>query len=245
MGDRRSSRALTGSGLNPRAPDRYRAACRSLRYRLRLTERHGSVLVALAGLAPTLAQRPHPGGHGLDAASGSCFSYHCQRQPDPHGVGGHGHLHLFVPAAPGAEPTHLIAVSLEARGLPIGLFTLNRWVAGDAWLPAAATAALLERFSFPAPRRGAAAEQGGTDPRLGRWLTHILAFYRPEITALLEERDACLARRAQGSGLEAALDDRRLEIRSQRPIDWSADLARLQARLRPGPTPWSKADGCP
>ncbi|MCP9792654.1 TIGR04283 family arsenosugar biosynthesis glycosyltransferase [Vulcanococcus limneticus Candia 3F8] len=226
-----SSRTLSGSGIDPRALQRYRAACRSLRLWLRLTERHGSVVVALTGGGTVVAERHYPEGDGRDPTSGAQFYYHCHRDG-----GEHGHLHLFVPAAPGAELTHLIGISLDARGLPIGLFTLNRWVAADAWLPAAETLPLLERFAFPVPdglSAGASApEPRRLDPHLGRWLTHFLVFYRPVIAALLQERDACLERHAQAGEREAALEDRRLEIPSSRSIDWSADLAALQAEIQ-------------
>ncbi len=144
-------------------------------------------------------------------------------------------------------------------------------MSADAWLPAAETIPLLERFTFPVPgRRGSrgiplagATESAGTagsgssggeaaapatadvcgapfqeqapsqpDPLLGRWLTHFLIVYREEIQALLHERDACLERHAPAGDREAALEDCGLEIPSSRPIDWSADLAAIQATIQ-------------
>ncbi len=205
---------------------RYGAACRSLRYWLRLTRTHGSVIAALTGSDSVLANNHYPENDVIDSESGSQFYYHCHRGEEEH-----GHLHLFLPASPGAQLTHLIGISLDPRGLPLGLFTLNRWVANDAWLPAAETIALLERFHFPVP---GPVKGPSPDPALGRWLTHFLLLYRPVVAALLLERDARLAELAQSASLEAALDDRALDIPSYRPIDWSADLDRIQAQLRPG-----------
>lgn len=196
------------------------------------------MVAALTGDGVIQAERHYPAGDCRDPESGAQFYYHCHREG-----GEHGHLHLFLPVTPGAELTHLIGISLDARGLPIGLFTLNRWVAEDAWLPAAETSPLLEKFTFPVPdRRGSwatplagtaeSAAPGQPDPLLGRWLTHFLCVYREEIAALLQERDACLERHAPPGDREAALEDRGLEIPSSRPIDWSADLVAIQAEIQ-------------
>jgi hypothetical protein len=209
-------------GLDPEQLSRYRAACRSLRYWLRLTSSEGSVIAALTGGGTVFANRHYPEDDVIDAASGAQFYYHCHRGEEEH-----GHLHLYLRAEPGADLTHLIAISLDPRGLPVGFFTVNRWVARDAWLPAAATLELVDRFHFPVPGQE-------IELTLGRWLTHFLRFYRPVVAALLRERDARLEQRAQFSNLEAALDDRDLEIPSSSPIDWSADLAQIQ---RPASSP--------
>jgi hypothetical protein len=70
--------------------------------------------------------------HGslVRACSGSQACYHCHR--------------------PGAELTHLLGIGLDPRGLPRSLFTVNRWVANDAWLPACPCAELVQRFSLAA-----------------------------------------------------------------------------------------------
>ncbi len=96
--------------------------------------------------------------------------------------------------------------------------------------------------SGPDSTASAAADVSGTpsrqqapsqpDPLLGRWLTHFLIVYREEIAVLLHERDACLERHAPAGDREAALEDRALEIPSSRPIDWSADLAVIQAAVQ-------------
>ena len=80
-------------------------------------------------------------------------------------AGEHGHFHTFVraPGMPvgmrpidhkGSEPwpsgadalSHLIGVSMDAYGFPIGLFTTNRWVTDEAWYSAADATRLLARF---------------------------------------------------------------------------------------------------
>jgi hypothetical protein len=105
--------------------------------------------------------------------------------------------------------------------LPLSLFTVNRWVANDAWLPAGPCAELVRRFSLAG---------SDADPRFSAWLEQFLRFYAPAIEALLLERDRALA--ARNEPLEQALEDRDLEIASQVAIDWGADLDDVQQQWR-------------
>lgn len=109
------------------------------------------------------------------------------------------------------------AISLDARGLPVGLFTVNQWVTVGHWFDAATTLSLADRFALDAVEGHAAS---------CRWLTNFLRLYRPLIEAILLKRDARLPRRAS---LEDALADHRLEVLSLQSIDWAADLDALEA----------------
>lgn len=170
----------------------------------------------------------YPPDEVIDARRGSQFYYHSHRDGDR----AHGHLHLFWHATasgrrrharPGrprwvrTAPTHLLAVSLDARGLPVGLFTVNRWVTEGHWFDAATTMSFVERFEL-ADVEGHA--------QSCRWLTGFVRLYRPLIAHLLSQRDRRLARRAD---LTRALGDRRLEVLSQAPIDWAVDLEALES----------------
>ncbi len=162
----------------------------------------------------------------VDPRSGSQFYYHSHRDGELE----HGHLHLFWHAStsgrrrylrPGRRrwtrtaPTHLFAISLDARGLPVALFTVNRWVTDGHWFDAAATLAQVDRFAM--------GELEG-HAHSCRWLTGFIRLYRPLIAELLAKRDRRVARRAD---LAHALEDRRLELLSLVPIDWAADLDAL------------------
>jgi hypothetical protein len=195
---------------------RYQAGCRSLRHWLRVNERHGSLVRACTGDGVVLADRHYPEDDWRDQLSGGQVYYHCHRPGEEH-----GHLHLFMPAEPGAELTHLLAIGLDPRGLPLSLFTVNRWVANDAWLPAPASYPLVKRFSLAASE---------ADPHTSSWLEQFLRFYALSIQSLLLERDRALENR-EGS-LEQALEDRDLEIPSQLAIDWGADLDSVQLQWR-------------
>jgi hypothetical protein len=198
---------------------RTRSARKSLYHWLRLIERQGSLVRAFTGAATPLQQQHYPPGDLRDPGSGSQCYYHCHR-----GDGEHGHLHLFRRPRPGAPLTHLIAISLDGRGLPLALFSVNRWVSEDRWLPAAACLRLLEGVSLSG---------ASCDPHLGSWLQHFLRFYRPTLETVLTRRDRRLRRWAPS--LAAALEARDLEIPSHCPIDWAADLAAAEAQLAVAP----------
>lgn len=83
-----------------------------------------------------------------------------------------------MPVEPGAELTHLLGIGLDPHGLPVSLFTVNHWVANDAWLPAGPCAQLPRRFSLVA---------SDADPRFSGWRHHFLRFYGPLIDGLLQD----------------------------------------------------------
>lgn len=170
----------------------------------------------------------YPPDDVVDFRNGSQFYYHAHRDGDRE----HGHLHLFWHATasgrrrymrPGrprwvrTAPTHLLAISLDARGLPVGLFTVNQWVTDGHWFDAASTMSFVDRFALDAVAGHA---------HSCRWLTGFVRLYRPLIEEILLQRDARLARRAS---LAKALADHDLEVLSLKAIDWAADLDALEA----------------
>jgi hypothetical protein len=138
----------------------------------------------------------YPKGDVFDRDSHAQYYYHAHR-PDEHG---HFHTFLRQPGMPkGTEPVaeaasrqwpkgdkalaHLIAISMDRYGHPIGLFTTNRWVTGETWYKADDVRAMLDRFvidhaypSWPA----------------NRWITAMVRLFRPQIEVLIRERDAKL-----------------------------------------------------
>ena len=170
----------------------------------------------------------YPADDVVDFRHGSQFYYHAHRDGDRE----HGHLHLFWHATasgrrrylrPGrprwtrTAPTHLIAISLDARGLPMGLFTVNRWVTDGHWFDAATTMSFVDRFALDAV---------AGHVHSCRWLSGFVRLYRPLIETLLIRRDQRLARRPD---LRSALGDHRLEVLSHTSIDWATDLDALEA----------------
>ena len=205
-----------------------RAARRSVAAFADATSSSGSLLQSWIR-GQVVAEFDHyPPNDIVDLRTGCQFYYHSHRDGDRK----HGHLHLFWHATasgrrrylrPGharwvrTEPTHLFAISLDARGLPVGLFTVNRWVTDGHWFDAATTMSMVDRFDIGRIKD----HQHSCD-----WLAGFVSLYRPLIHGLLVRRDRRLARRPD---LEAALQDRRLEVLSDVPIDWAADLNALEA----------------
>ncbi len=155
----------------------------------------------------------------------SRYFYHCHPPAERSG-GEHGHFHFFLPksafarqgkcqsapidlAETRADVVHIAALSIDSDGLPLALFTVNRWVT-DEWLyRASAIAAVLDRFDLT----------GAPGDRLvNQWLTAIIGLARPLIIDLLYERDALLEA-ANWPG-----EDRTVEITSRAPLDLQAQV---------------------
>jgi hypothetical protein len=172
---------------------------------------------ALAGATQLREWAHHPQDDLIDTDHGTrCFFHaHAAAERAP---GEHGHFHVFVAAPAGAQPdfSHLIGISIDAGGLPTRLFTTNRWVTGEHWLPATALAGQLHDFSLHA--------RGRLAP-IARWVQGMVRLYADLIGELLHERDTTLL--AQPTGIAAALDDPRLHIVSQRPVQLLARLAEV------------------
>lgn len=195
------------------------------------TRQHGSLLQSWIRGRAVRAFEHYPEGDVIDVVHGSQFYYHAHR-----GSAEHGHLHLFWHATASGRrsraravarrwvrtaPSHLLAISLDARGLPVGLFTVNQWVTGGHWFDAATTLSMLDRFHVePDAEHGAAC----------RWLAGFLRLYRPLAADLLVRRDRRLARQPDAV---AARHDKALEVLSASRIDWSADLDALEATAAP------------
>jgi hypothetical protein len=192
------------------------------------TAAHGSLLQSWIQGRAVVEFEHYPPDDLVDLRSGSQFYYHAHRDAAQE----HGHLHLFWHATASGRrrylragrrrwtrsaPSHLIAIALDARGLPVALFSVNRWVTGGHWFDAATTMRQVQRFAM--------GEIAGHEHGC-RWLTGFVRLYRPLIEHLLRLRDQRLARR---SDLAQALDDRSLELLSLMPVDWAADLDALEA----------------
>jgi hypothetical protein len=174
---------------------------------------------ALAGARAFVEWAHYPREDHVDRTTGVRFYYHAH-SADERAPGEHGHFHLFVPVPANATAiAHLIAISVDDKGLPLRLFTTNHWVTGDTWLDAEALIALLPNVSVRAAGRLAP---------VARWLGGMVALYEDAIVDLLRARD----RRLHGGA--GAFEDRSLHIVSERRISLPERLARIEA-LRHSP----------
>lgn len=175
-----------------------------------------------------------------DGATHSQYFYHAHDAAEM-ADGEHGHFHLFLrgeafpqPPAPwpsvgarvGWSPNesfvHLAAISVDANGRPLRVFTTNRWVTDETMARCEDVIAVLDRFVI-----------GAAFPNLAvsDWLNAMARLYRPQIEGLLRLRDAAildfLAAHPDGAGLE----DRRLQNVSEIDIDIPAQIAAIEAAL--------------
>lgn len=223
----------SGRRLQARGRDGLPAAGRRLLDTYQVLARNGEHLLqsVLNGAAPRHWSH-YPDDDAIDYTSGYQWFYHSHSPEDRPGAAEHGHIHLFAGrqlwngrlrsqaerdfAAMTGRPRrrvrtrHLLGIGLDAKGVPISLFTVNSWVTGDLMLSAWLTEQLLEHLQLATAY-----------PRIDAVLESVTTLYRAEIGRLLAFRDAALRTRTPAE----VLDDRSLEVLSEIPIDLDRKLA--------------------
>jgi hypothetical protein len=179
----------------------------------------------------------YPKGDVYDAEFHAQYYYHAHRAES----GEHGHFHTFLRAKampPHVAPVpyagkarrpmgndalaHLVAISMNRPGFPIGLFTTNRWVTDETFYPAGDVIGMLDHFRID-----------HTFPCLAvnRWITAMVDLFRPQIEALVTARDETVAQWAQAHPDRDVYEDRALEITSIIDIDADRQIAAVRAAL--------------
>lgn len=180
----------------------------------------------------------YPADDVFDADSHAQYYYHAHRGAE----GEHGHFHTFLRApgmpagvapAPhaGAEPwpqgdealSHLVAISMDAWGYPVGLFTVNRWVTGETWYAADDVIRMLDFFEI---------DHASPSWPANRWIGALLRLFRPQIEALIRQRDAAVADWARRHPGADVFEDRELEIASRLAISVDEQIAAVEAALK-------------
>ncbi len=212
----------------------------------RVLERGGLNVVGevLRGQGDFVEFDHYPADDVFDTDSHAQYYYHAHRGSELE----HGHFHTFLRAGgmpPGMAPidhpqatepwprgedalSHLVAISMDAWGEPIGLFATNRWVTAEAWYRADDVIAMLPRFEI---------DHAYPSWPVNRWLGAMLRLYRPWIEALLRHRDDVIASwQAAHPGVDV-LEDRALEMTGYLPISVAELVGALsgpRTRSRPG-----------
>lgn len=187
----------------------------------------------------TLWER-YPRGDVHDVESHSQYFYHAH-DPQEMVEGENGHFHVFLRTgalAPDLEPwrlrgarvpddpenrfVHLVALSVDARGRPLRLFTTNRWVTDETFSRADAIIALLDRFDIGLAHPNFAVSE---------WLNAMMRLYRPQIEGLLRLRDAVVETWEDSHPDAETLEDRRLQNVSEIALDPTAQIAALERAL--------------
>ena len=176
----------------------------------------------------------YPHDDVFDADTHAQYYYHAHR-----GELEHGHFHTFLRAggmpegvAPLAFPqasepwptgdeaiSHLVAISMDAWGAPIGLFACNRWVTGETWYPAEDVIRMMDRFEI---------DHAWPSWPANRWLGAMLRLYRPWIEGLIRHRDTVIAAHRRERPDEDVFEDRSLEITGYLPVSVEHLVAALE-----------------
>ncbi len=159
----------------------------------------------------------------LNAARGALhYYYHSHDTPGATSLE-HGHFHLFAQLGSDAkeEPcyAHLAAIGVDARGMPQRLFTTNRWVTDETWLPANTLIALAENIANTADTGERTVE---------RWLRAQLGVFAPQIAELLRHRDRRMEARLAGGHRPGLFEDRRMHVISQCRVSVEQQLTALE-----------------
>lgn len=145
----------------------------------------------------------------------------------------HGHFHLFVHAEElgmrpakrsySPAPAHLVAVSMDAQGLPSGFFIVNRWVTKGPWLSYAECETGLAHFQIKG-RQG--------NKQVNHFLHALIALYRAPILALLRQRDEIMQSLSAKRDRRSVFADKSIEVLCYHPIALMDDIAALEAAMQ-------------
>ena len=181
-----------------------------------------------------------PDGDIFDPETHSQFYYHAHAAGEREGE--HGHFHTFLrpagmpkgvkpaPLADYEEPedpddnlSHLIAISMDGHGVPIKIFTVNRWVTGDVWYTAKDVIKMLKIFEI---------DIAHPSWPVNRWVSGMVHLFRPQIERLLIERDKIVADWAKAHPDSNVYKDQDLELISEIPISIDDQYKAVTKALR-------------
>ena len=159
-----------------------------------------------------------PAGDIFDQETDCQFYYHAHRE------GEHGHFHIFMrergmprdcrPAKQtkaaylkksDGKIAHLVAISMDAHGIPTRLFTTNRWVTAENWYGAKEVCKMVDRFAI---------SHAKPSWPVNRWVTAMVRLFRPQIGQLLRKRDVVMRQWQKEHPGEDAFEDTDLVILS-------------------------------
>ena len=180
-----------------------------------------------------------PKGDIYDHATHSQYFYHAHVKGQRKGE--HGHFHTFLRAkgmpagvAPIANDgeaewpegdkalSHLIGISMDPKGFPIGLFSVNRWVTGETWYTAEDVISLIDLFHI---------DHASPSWPANKWVTAMLRLFHPQIIDLVRKRDVTVADWQRKYPDRDVYEDRELEITSTTAISVDKQIAGVRAAL--------------
>jgi hypothetical protein len=181
----------------------------------------------------------YPDGDVYDPHSHGQYYYHTH--PQELRGGEHGHFHVFMrpkgmpkdvspapvkdfeaPVDEDAALSHLVGISMDEFGIPIRIFTTNRWVTGEVWYECRDVRRMVDLFEIDHTR---------PSWPVNRWVSAMICLFQPQIVRLLDSRDEIVARwEANHPGVNV-YEDRELEITSAIPISLDDQLKQASKAL--------------
>ncbi len=222
--------------------DRLATAGQAVKEHIRLLKKSGQNPVGqcLANQGTFYEEEHYPQGDVYDSESHAQYYYHAHRPES----GEHGHFHTFLRAKGmrrSVKPvpysgdvkrpkgkdalSHIVAISMDRPGMPIALFTTNRWVTGETFYAAEDVIAMIDRFSI---------EQSYPCLATNRTVSSIVHLFRPQIAALLTQRDRTLRAWADLHPDRDIYEDRELEITSIVDINIDRQIKAVAKARRKG-----------
>lgn len=205
-------RALTPAARH----EMERSAWQCVEATARLARRDRNVVTSMLRGRPAQLWRHYPENDARDAVSGLSYYYHSHRQQAAC-RSEHGHFHVFLRRDASAPPAHIVAIAVDAQGLPLGACTTNRWITGEKLRPASTLISAL---------RTGGLETSRARRNVDCWLSAVLHLFSPQIAWLLHRRDALIA--AQDDR-EQSLEDRRIETWSRGRLSIPDQIQALSA----------------
>lgn len=117
--------------------------------------------------------------------------------------------------------SHLIAISMDPKGFALGLFTVNRWVTGEAWYAADNVCDMVDSFEI---------DHAQPSWPVNRWVTGMLRLFSPLVKDLVRDRDRVVDAWRQNHPGDV-FQDKKLEITSQQDVSVDKQVARLRLLL--------------
>ncbi|MBN9670085.1 DUF6969 family protein [Roseibium aggregatum] len=198
------------------------------------------VMEVLRGQGDFLTWERYPKGDQFDLENHSHYFYHAHA-PEEMAEDENGHFHLFVrpagvnrrmdpwrlpgatvPEEPGDRFVHIGAISVDSYGRLIRIFATNRWVTNETLYRSEDVIPLLERFRV---------ETGEPSQVLNDWLTNLVILYRPQLEALLRQRDVTLQTWMSEYPDKDVLEDRTLQNTGEVFVNHAGQIAAIEAAL--------------
>ena len=112
---------------------------------------------------------------------------------------------------------------MDRAGLPIKLFTTNRWVTGEVWYTAEDVSRMLDRFVI---------DHAQPSWPVNLWVSGMIRLFDPQVRSLVAARDAVVRGWQKERPGENVYEHRDFEVATECTIDVDAQIEAIGAELQ-------------